>query len=105
MFVDKFIGKTVLREHLLKNAAALLSACQIILDDLAIDSDNETIGVKWHLEANGVSIPNLRGCSMYTIDNESGLLHTGYDVTEAPVKLPGLAQDLFALPFGKLMFS
>ena len=50
MFVDKFIGKTALREHLLKNAAALPSACQIILDDLAIDSDNETIGVKWHLE-------------------------------------------------------
>ena len=68
MFVDKFIGKTALREHLLKNAAALPSACQIILDNLAIDSDNETIGVKWHLEANGVSIPNLRGCSMYTID-------------------------------------
>ena len=69
MFVDKFIGKTALREHLLKNAAALPSACQIILDDLAIDD------------------------------------HTGYDVTEAPVKLPGLAQDLFALLFGKLMFT
>ena len=90
VFVDTFRGKDALREHLVKNAAALPSACQIILDDLAI------FGVKWHLEVNRMSIPNLRGCSMYTMDCDVGLLKSGFDVTKAPVKLPGVTQKLFA---------
>jgi hypothetical protein len=45
---------------------------------------------------NGVAIPNLCGCSMYTMDREIGLLKSGFDVTEAPVKLPGGAvQKMF----------
>ena len=104
VFVDTFRGKDALREHLVKNAAALPSACQIILDDLAIDSARGTFGVKWHLEVNGIAIPNLRGCSMYTMDRDCddvGLLKSGFDVTEAPVKLPGvMAQKMFAaIPF------
>mmetsp|Transcript_4907 Transcript_4907/g.7194 ORF Transcript_4907/g.7194 Transcript_4907/m.7194 type:complete len:349 (-) Transcript_4907:216-1262(-) len=98
VFVDTFRGKTALGEHLVNNAAALPSSCKIILDDLAIDSKYGKFGVKWHLEVNGVIIPNLRGCSMYTMDSEVGLLKTGFDVTEAPVKLPGLAQRLVSLP-------
>ena len=94
VFVDTFKGKDSLREHLEKNAAALPAACKIILDDLAIDVTHGTAGVKWHLEANGVPIPNLRGCSMYTMDNDTGLLQSGFDVTEAPVKFPGVAQTL-----------
>ncbi|KAL7538455.1 hypothetical protein ACHAWF_006091 [Thalassiosira exigua] len=97
-------GKEALRQHLLRNVEALPSACQIIPDDLALDSINGTCGVKWHLEANGIPIPNLRGCSMYTTDGATGLLKTGFDVTEAPVKLPGFAQDVLAVPFGKLLF-
>ena len=96
VFVDTFRGKMALREHLVKNAAALPSACQIMLDDLAIDAMNGTFGVRWHLEVNGVAIPNLCGCSMYTMDREIGLLKSGFDVTEAPVKLPGGAvQKMF----------
>ena len=104
VFVDAFRGKEALRDHLMKNVEVLPSACKIILDDLAIDLTNGKFGVKWHLEANGVSIPNLRGCSMYTEDMESGLLQSGFDVTEAPVKVPGVAQDVLATPFGKLLF-
>ena len=67
-----------------------------MLDDLAIDAMNGTFGVRWHLEVNGVAIPNLCGCSMYTMDREIGLLKSGFDVTEAPVKLPGGAvQKMF----------
>lgn len=98
VFVDTFQGKTALGEHLTNNAAALPSTCKIILDDLAIDSKHGKFGVKWHLEVNGVAIPNLRGCSMYTMDCEVGLLKSGFDVTEAPVKLPGVAQRLVSLP-------
>ena len=104
VFVDSFRGKEALRAHLLKNADTLPSACRIILDDLAIDTERGTSGVKWHLEVGGVAIPNLRGCSMYTIEAETGLLKSGYDVTEAPAKLPGLAQEALAGPFGKLLF-
>jgi hypothetical protein len=100
IFVDTLKGKDSLREHLEKNAAALPPACKIILDDLVIDDSCGTAGVKWHLEANGVPIPNLRGCSMYTMVHcdSSGssntdllLLKSGFDVTESPVKLPGVA--------------
>lgn len=100
VFVDKFEGKESLRKHLETNAKALPPACQIVLDDLAIDPLRGTAGVKWHLEAGGVPIPNLRGCSMYTMDsnnNSAGLLQSGFDVTEAPVKLPGVVgQTLLA---------
>ena len=103
VFVDSFRGKDALREHLTKNADTLPPFCNIILDDLAIG--NEKIGVKWHLEANGMGpIPNLRGCSMYVIDKESGLLRSGFDVTESPIKLPAFAQDVLAVPLGKLLF-
>ena len=94
VFVDTFVGKTALREHLAKNAAVLPSSCQIILDSIAVDKRNGNIGTTWHLEVNGVGIPNLRGCSMYTTDPTTGLLTRGFDVTEAPVKLPKAA-----LPF------
>lgn len=112
VFVNTFRGKEALQEHLLQNAASLPESCRIELDDLAIDTKRGTAGVRWHLEVNGVSIPNLRGCSMYTMEdtttlnqNDSsddtddldadsrqkvGLLTSGFDVTEAPVKLPRL---------------
>ena len=102
VFVDTFYGKDALREHLERNAAALPSGCDIILDDLAIDSINDTSGVRWHLEVNGVSIPNLRGCSMYTTENR--LLKSGFDVTEAPIKLPAFVQDL-TIPLARFVLG
>jgi len=104
VFVGAFRGKEALRQHLVRNVEVLPSVCQIILDDLAIDLVNGTFGVKWHLEANGAPIPNLRGCSMYTTDSQAELLRSGFDVTEAPVKLPGVVQDVLAAPLGNLLF-
>lgn len=88
LFVDTLVGKEALRGHLEKNAAALPSSCQIILDSTAVDKINGNIGTTWHLEVNGIAIPNLRGCSMYTTDPQTGLLKSGFDVTESPVKIP-----------------
>lgn len=88
LFVDTLVGKEALRGHLEKNAAALPSSCQIILDSTAVDKINGNIGTTWHLEVNNIAIPNLRGCSMYTTDPETGLLKSGFDVTESPVKIP-----------------
>lgn len=91
VFVDAFCGKAALRAHLEKNAASLPGSARIILDDLAIDDTDGKIGTTWHLqimEENVKLLPTLRGCSMYTTDPTTGLLVTGYDVTEAPAKLP-----------------
>ena len=98
VFVDTFQGKIALREHLVKNAESLPATCQILLDKIAIDSVNGNIGTCWHLEVDGRPIPNLRGCSMYTTDSETGLLRTGFDVTEAPVKLPRQVLPFLELP-------
>lgn len=98
VFVESFQGKDALRNHLNKNAESLPQSCRIILDDLAIDGVNGKYGVKWHLEIGGMAIPNLRGCSMYVSDLDSGLLTSGWDVTEAPVKVPRMAAGVFALP-------
>ncbi|CAB9511602.1 expressed unknown protein [Seminavis robusta] len=89
VFVGTFRGKESLRQHLEKNAATLPGSCRIVLDSIAQDPINGNIGTVWHLQvANGITIPNLRGCSMYTTDPITGLLKSGFDVTEAPVKVP-----------------
>lgn len=103
VFVSTLEGKSALRNHLFKNAAALPSSCKIILDKLAIDDSSSTttaghIATYWHLEVNGLSIPNLRGCSMYTTDTTTGLITSGFDVTEAPVKFPKRSTVLLSLP-------
>ena len=85
VFVTKLRGKEELRRHLTNNARSLPSNCQIVLDDWAMD--RMAVGATWHLEVEGLAVPNLQGCSMYTSDESTGLIRTGYDVTEAPVKL------------------
>jgi hypothetical protein len=64
VFVHTFEGKDSLRQH-------WKWTLPLILDDLAIDDSRGTAGVKWHLEANGVPIPNIWGCSMYTMDSDN----------------------------------
>lgn len=105
VFVDTFEGKAALRAHLEKNAAALPSSCKIILDKTAVDSERGTIGTVWHFQVNGIAIPNLRGCSMYTTDLGTGLLKSGFDVTEAPMKIPRqllASRRLLSLPASAL---
>lgn len=90
-FVKGPKGKAALRAHLEKNAKNLPAGAQIVLEDTAVDEARGTIGATWHLEA----IPNLRGCSIHTIDPATGLLKSGFDVTEAPVKV---SRQLLSLP-------
>jgi hypothetical protein len=87
-FGDTLLGKAALREHLEKKAGSLPPTCQILLDNTAVDPMNGNIGTIWHLEVNGIALPNLRGCSMYSTDPATGLLNSGFDVTEAPIKIP-----------------
>lgn len=106
VFVGTLNGKEEMREHLIQNANVLPSAAKIVLDDLAVDTRNgasaETIGTRWHLEVNGVALPNLQGCSMYTIDPDTGKIKTALDITEAPVKLPNQALPFLGAPAAAL---
>lgn len=105
LFVSTMQGKAKLKEHLESNAAVLPGTCRIVLDDIAIDRENGRIGTMWHLElAKDVPVPNLRGCSMYTTDLDSGLLVTGYDVTESPFKIPRSAVGSLELP-ARILFG
>eukprot|EP00977_Amphora_coffeiformis_P007574 scaffold1667_cov173-Amphora_coffeaeformis.AAC.2 len=102
VFVDTFHGKTALRKHLEKNAAVLPPNCRIELEQVCIDPINGNIGTTWYMKEGDRAIPNLRGCSMYTTDRTTGLLTTGYDVTEAPVKVPRQATSLLSIPAKRL---
>ena len=71
VFVTKLRGKEELRRHLTNNARSLPSNCQIVLDDWAMD--RMAVGATWHLEVGGLAVPNLQGCSMYTLDESDGI--------------------------------
>ena len=99
VFVGTLNGKEEMRDHLVQNANVLPAAAKIVLDDLAVDSFGQgTIGTRWHLEVNGVALPNLQGCSMYTTDQTTGQIKTALDITEAPVKLPREALSFLWAP-------
>jgi len=97
VFVGTLHGKPEMRIHLEQNANVLPAAAQIVLDDLAVDSRAGKIGTRWHLEVNGVGLPNLQGCSMYTI-SDNGKIQTALDITEAPIKLPRAAVPFLSAP-------
>jgi len=99
VFVGTLNGKKEMREHLQQNANVLPTAAKIVLDDVAVDRlGRGTIGTRWHLEVNGVTLPSLNGCSMYTTDPNTGKIKTALDITEAPVKLPREALSLSRAP-------
>lgn len=107
VFVGTLNGKEEMREHLAQNANVLPAAAKIVLDDLAVDTRKGafatgTIGTRWHLVVNGVALPNLQGCSMYTIDPDTGKIKTALDITEAPVKLPNQALPFLGAPAAAL---
>ncbi|KAL3945136.1 MAG: hypothetical protein SGBAC_000804 [Bacillariaceae sp.] len=107
VFVGTLNGKEEMREHLTQNANVLPAAAKIVLDDLAVDTRKGafatgTIGTRWHLAVNGVALPNLQGCSMYTIDPDTGKIKTALDITEAPVKLPNQALPFLGAPAAAL---
>ena len=83
-YSEPFEGKEKLRNHLLRVAKKLPTNFQFVLDDIA--DGGSKVGVKWHVEADGKSLPFTRGASFYEIGPE-GLIIKGFDVPEpAPFK-------------------
>lgn len=88
-YAKPFEGKPALRKHLLRVAANLPQSFQFVIDDLAISANGQKVGVQWHVENNGETLPFTRGCSFYTCDETTGLIQSGFDVPEPAVIKPG----------------
>lgn len=99
-----FTGLDALTKHLDRVAAALPRSFVFVVDDLAVSeleslSSSEggrNIGVKWHVEnGDGDALPFTRGCSLYALDEKTGLIRTGFDVPEpAAIKTGALELGL-----------
>lgn len=88
-YAGAFTGKAALESHLYKVAEALPPTFRFCIDEVA-DGGN-LVGVQWHVENNGQTLPFTRGCSIYRADPTTGKLLSGFDVPEpAPFK-PGSA--------------
>ena len=91
VYPEVFLGREQLRFHLLRVADAVPdSLFQFVVDDISSGPpDAESIGVKWHVEANGKQLPFTRGVSFYRF-NADGEICFGFDCVEPSFK-PGSA--------------
>ena len=94
-FAKPLQGKEEIRAHFVRCADALPTSFQFALDDIAVDTINDKIGTRWHVEdvapdnSSIKELPFTRGSSFYTLDKESLLIKSGFDVVEPAVVKPG----------------
>lgn len=82
---DAFSGRDQFEKHLLRVKDCLPSTFNFVVDDVAVSQYKA--GVLWHVENSGDPLAFTRGCSFYTIDEESGLIQSGFEIPEkAPPK-------------------
>lgn len=86
LFPRTYNGRDEIRIHLNNVANALPSNFQFIIDEIAEDKSSGNVGIQWHVEADGKSIPFTRGASMYKV-NTKGLISKGFDVPEPVLKI------------------
>jgi ketosteroid isomerase-like protein len=105
LYLKPIQGKEALRKHYARIAEQVPSICKIVLDDIAQDPVNGNIAARWHLEVKNDDNNDInllegwsRGCSMYTTDPDTGLIRSGLDVTESPVKVNEAGLNLLLSP-------
>mmetsp|Transcript_2555 Transcript_2555/g.3404 ORF Transcript_2555/g.3404 Transcript_2555/m.3404 type:complete len:395 (+) Transcript_2555:106-1290(+) len=118
LYIQPIQGREALRQHFSRVANQVPRICEIQVDDIAVCPTTGNVGVIWHLEAgsgggeggvdNNSPFQKIlegwsRGCSMYTTDAGTGLLKSGIDITEAPIKINEPRLDTLLTPF-KLLF-
>eukprot|EP00571_Detonula_confervacea_P010369 CAMPEP_0172301720 /NCGR_PEP_ID=MMETSP1058-20130122/3545_1 /TAXON_ID=83371 /ORGANISM="Detonula confervacea, Strain CCMP 353" /LENGTH=646 /DNA_ID=CAMNT_0013011937 /DNA_START=59 /DNA_END=1996 /DNA_ORIENTATION=+ len=82
---DAFYGREEYEKHLLRCKECLPSTFDFVVDDIAMTT--QKAGVVWHIENSGDPLAFTRGCSFYTIDAQSGLIQSGFEIPEkAPPK-------------------
>eukprot|EP00913_Durusdinium_trenchii_P014213 g13339.t1 len=81
-----FRGREGVRE-LLGDAMSLPKGLDFVIDDLAGGDSwgpDDAVGMTWHVEFDGVALPNSRGASLYKTKN--GRLLYARDIVESPLK-------------------
>lgn len=105
LYVRPISGKDALGKHYARVAEQVPAVCKIVLDDIAQDPVTGNLGARWHLEVKDSSLLEgwSRGCSMYTTDPKTGLITSGLDVTESPVKVNEAGLNLLLSPLQQLL--
>mmetsp|Transcript_28117 Transcript_28117/g.58947 ORF Transcript_28117/g.58947 Transcript_28117/m.58947 type:complete len:306 (-) Transcript_28117:499-1416(-) len=79
--------KSRLAKHFETGARLLPPDSVLVLDSIAVCPTTNNIGTRWHVEeTDGTVVPRTRGCSFYTVDSESGLIASGFRVSEMVLK-------------------
>mmetsp|Transcript_68932 Transcript_68932/g.121864 ORF Transcript_68932/g.121864 Transcript_68932/m.121864 type:complete len:420 (+) Transcript_68932:30-1289(+) len=90
-FQEAFEGKDKVRE-LFAEAMELPKGLDFVIDSTAGGdswSEDDGVGMTWHVEFDGVALPNGRGVSLYR--TQGAKLVYARDIVESPLKLGGAA--------------
>ncbi|CAE7256228.1 Tldc2 [Symbiodinium pilosum] len=90
-FQEPFKGREGVRE-LLSDAMELPKGLDFVIDETAGGEGwggDDSVGMTWHVEFDGVPLPNSRGASLYK--TQGGKLVYARDIVESPLKLGGAA--------------
>ncbi len=86
-FPEPFKGKEAVRKLFEKSCESIPDDLLFVIDDITTE-DPLAVGVVWHVELDGIPLPNGRGVSFYRLSKETGKLVFARDIVEPPIK-PG----------------
>ena len=85
LYPTVFEGKDKVKYHLERVGKALPDSFVFVIDELVEDRAAGKVGVQWHVEAEGNTLPFTRGSSIYVV-NKKNLIVKGFDVPEPVLK-------------------
>jgi ketosteroid isomerase-like protein len=89
------IGTLQMEQHLHKVAESLPRGFQFVIDDVIVDEHDLKVGLQWHVENHGQTLPFTRGCSFYHLLSSSDYkIQRGLDIPEPAVIKPGFLQRI-----------
>lgn len=83
VFPQPLRSREDVRQHLYKVVANAPEGLRFVIDDIV--ADEYKAGVTWHVELGPLQVPNGRGLSFYSVNDDS-LIVFGRDVTEPPIR-------------------
>ena len=86
-FNQPFQGKAAVEQLLTESCQGIPADLQFVIDDITT-GDCLSVGVLWHVELDGIPIPNGRGVSFCRISETTGKLIFARDLVEPAIK-PG----------------
>ncbi len=86
-FPQPFQGKEAIQRLFEKSCQSIPQDLLFVIDDITTE-DPLAAGVVWHVELDGIPLPNGRGVSFYRLSPKTGKLVFARDIVEPPIK-PG----------------